>query len=75
MFVQAQLMSGQVLSFDFGKGFQYNVKKLRITLSQQLRKLPNRIVIARGEDGEFAIVDDQEILVENEKYVVFVNVV
>lgn len=73
MFVQAQLMSGEVLSFDFGDVLQYNVKKLRLVLSQQLRKLPSRIVISRNDGGEFTTIDDNEVLVENQKYMVFVN--
>lgn len=74
MFVQAKLMSGEVLSFDFGDVLQYNVKKLRIVLSQNLRKLPSRIVISRDDgEGEFTTIDDNEVLVENQKYMVFVN--
>ena len=73
MFVQAQLMSGEIFSFDFGVG-NYNAKKLRIVLSQKLRKLLNSIVIGQEEfDGEFKIIDDQELLLENQKYMIFVN--
>lgn len=72
MFVKAQLMSGEIFSFDFGVG-NYNAKKLRIVLSQKLKKLSNSIVIGKEFDGEFKIIDDQELLLENQKYMIFVN--